>query len=241
MAGPPLSIVLPAYNEARRLPASLEALNRYLDAHAPEAEVVVADDGSTDKTAAAVLAAAELWPRVRLLTLPHRGKGHAVREGMLAALGEVRLFSDVDLAVPLGYVAAFQAASGSADVIIASREAPGAQRVGEPWRRHLMGRAFNLWVRLVSGLPYADTQCGFKAFRVAAAREIFARQQINGFGFDVEVLFLARRWGLRIAELPVEWRYGAESTVRLRHTVTTSLEVLGVRWSALRGRYRRSS
>ncbi|MBI4235950.1 MAG: glycosyltransferase family 2 protein [Chloroflexi bacterium] len=239
MAGPLLSVVLPAYNEARRLPAALEELNRYLDERFPSAEVVVADDGSTDGTAAAVRAAAERWSRVRLLALPHRGKGHAVRQGMLAAQGEVRLFSDVDLAVPPEFIGAFVEAACSADVVIASRELPGAQRVGEPRRRHLMGRVFNLVVRLMTGLPYGDTQCGFKALRAGAAQDLFSRQRTDGFGFDVEVLYLARRWGLRVAERAVEWHYGAESRVRWRHPVQMVWEVWVVRWRSWCGRYAR--
>ena len=237
MAALSLSIIIPAYNEARRLPATLEALNEYLDARHPDAEVVVADDGSADATGEHTREAARRWSRIRLLEMPHRGKGHAVRQGMLAALGEVRLFMDADRAVPLEAIEPFLEAMSSADVVIASREAPGARRIGEPPNRHLMGRVFNLAVRLMAGLPYRDTQCGFKAFRASAAQALFSRQQVDGFGFDAEVLYLARRLGLRVVELPVEWRYGVESKVRLRHPVQMLGELAGVRWRALRGGY----
>jgi glycosyltransferase involved in cell wall biosynthesis len=234
---PPVSIVLPAYNEARRLPNALRTLNTYLDANLPDAEVIVADDGSTDETQTVVEAACREWRRVRLLRLPHAGKGHAVKEGMLAAQGAVRFFCDVDLAVPVETIAPFLKAIESADVVIASREAAGAHRIGEPRRRHLMGRVFNRAVRIIAGLPHTDTQCGFKAFRAEAAEALFSAQRTDGFGFDVEALYLARRWRLRVVEMPVEWHYGAESRVRWRHPIQMLGEVLRVRWRGLRGGY----
>ena len=239
-ASPPplLSVILPAYNEARRLPASLRTLNLYLDEHGPDAEVIVADDGSTDQTAALVEEARREWPRIRLLTLPHRGKGHAVREGMLAARGQVRLFCDVDLAVPVETIAPFLEEARVSDVVIGSRELPGARRIGEPRRRRVTGRVFHLLARLLSRLPYGDTQCGFKAFKAQAAQALFNAQRVEGFGFDVEILYLAQRWGLKVRELPVEWRYGEESKVRVYHGPKALAEVAGVRWRALRGAYR---
>lgn len=239
MAGTPLSVIIPVFNEARRLPPMLDALNAYLDAHYPSAEIVVADDGSADSTAERAREASRKWPRTRLLSLPHRGKGHAVREGMLAADGEVRFFMDVDRAVPLETIEPFLQALKTADVVVASRELAGARRIGEPRNRHLMGRVFNLAVRAMAGLPYRDTQCGFKAFRREAAKTLFSRQRVDGFGFDAEILYLARRKGFEVAELPVEWRYGAESKVRLRHPLQMLGELAGVRWRALRGKYGR--
>jgi dolichyl-phosphate beta-glucosyltransferase len=157
---------------------------------------------------------------------------------MRAAQGENLLLCDADLAVPVEELPRFLPPATEADVVIASREIPGARRVGEPAHRHLLGRAFNWVVRRVTGLPFADTQCGFKLFRRSAARELFALQRIDGFGFDVELLYLARRRGLRIVELPVLWRYGEGSRVRpWRHSWAMLGEALAVRWNAWRGRY----
>lgn len=237
---PPLSVILPAYNEARRLPDSLRTLNAFLDEHFLGAEVIVADDGSTDDTADVVRGAQREWPRVQLLALPHEGKGHAVREGMLAANGEVRLFSDVDFAVSVESIVPFVEAARVSEIVIGSRELPESSRIGEPLWRRINGRIFNLPARWLLRLPYADTQCGFKAFQAGAAKALFGAQEVVGFGFDIEILYLARRWGIGVEEIPVEWHYGRESKVRLRHGPEAMLEVAGVRWRAYRGKYSRS-
>ena len=234
---PSLSVVLPAFNEERRLAASLEALDRFLDDRFPDAEVIVADDGSTDSTAAVAAAHAARSPRTRLLRLPHRGKGHAVREGMLQATGAVRAFMDVDLAVPPDALTEAVARTAESDVVIGSREAAGAVRMGEPPVRRIAGRLFNLAVRRLAGVQYRDTQCGFKAFTAQAAEALFPRQRSSGFGFDAELLHVAKKRGLTVYELPVQWRYGEDSSVRWRHPPRMLLEVAAVRWRSLRGAY----
>ncbi len=228
-AAPPLSVIIPAYNEEARLPASLEAVTRYLDSHFPDAEVLIASDGSRDRTEAITRAFAAQSKRVRLLSLPHRGKGHAVRRGMLEARGTVRLFMDVDLAVPLDTIAHFMEDIQEADVVMGSRSMPGAERSGEPITRRIGSRVISLATRTILGLKPHDTQCGFKAFRAQAAERLFGTQRIDGFGFDAEVLYLARRWGMRVLERPVTWRYGEMSTVRLRHGPQTLAEIIRVR------------
>lgn len=248
---PFLSIVVPAYNEERRLPDTLAEILAFLDRQAYSSEVVVADDGSTDGTAALVERMAARHPRLRLLRLDHRGKGFTVRKGILATTGDYVLFSDADLAVPIEEWEKVERAFGAgADVVIGSREGIGARRQGEPRYRHLMGRVFNMIVRVVAVGGIQDTQCGFKAFRRVAAHDIFSRAQLYAddarvvhgpavTAFDVEVLYLARRRGYRIAEIPVLWRYGAETKVDpLRDSVRNLRDVFLVRWNALRGAYR---
>ena len=228
-AAPSLSIVIPAYNEEARLPDALEAITAYLDAHYPDAELIIASDGSTDATESITREFAEQSPRVRLLLLPHRGKGHAVKRGMLEARGKVRLFMDVDLAVPLETIAAFVEETEDAPVVIGSRSMPGSERSGEPLLRRIGGKVISRATRLILGLSTADTQCGFKAFRDYAAEILFAGQRVDGFAFDAEILYLARRWHLRVIERPVTWSYGERSTVRLRHGPQTLAEIIRIR------------
>ncbi|MBI4337237.1 MAG: glycosyltransferase family 2 protein [Chloroflexi bacterium] len=236
-----LSIIIPAYNEAQRIAATLAKVTAFLAQQPYTWEVVVADDGSTDATASLVRAFAQKEPRVRLLSLSHRGKGWAVRHGMLAATGQYRFLCDADLSMPIELLPRFlpPQRDGYA-VAIGSREAPGARRMNEPWRRHLVGRVFNLMVRLVAVSGLQDTQCGFKCFTAEAAQRLFSQQRLTGFGFDVEVLFLARRQGIPVVEVPIDWYFQGNSKVRLlRDTVPTLRDLLIVRWNALRGRYQR--
>jgi glycosyltransferase involved in cell wall biosynthesis len=212
--------------------------------------VIVADDGSADGTAGLVERLIERHPSLRLLRLDHRGKGFAVRAGALAARGEYVLLCDADLAVPIEDWEQLQRAlTNGYDIAIGSREGLGARRMGEPWYRHLMGRVFNLIVRIVAVGGIQDTQCGFKGLRQTVATDLFQRVRIYGedaprvrgaavTAYDVEVLFLARRRGYRIAEVPVPWRYGTETKVNpLRDTLRCLRDVLTVRWYALRGMY----
>jgi glycosyltransferase involved in cell wall biosynthesis len=245
-----LSVVVPAYNEERRLPDTLAQILAYLERQPYRFELIVADDGSADRTAALVEALAAPRPNVRLLRLDHRGKGFAVRAGALAARGEYVLLCDADLATPIeDWEKIYRKFVEGCAVAIGSREGLGARRLGEPWYRHLMGRVFNFIVRAVAVGGIQDTQCGFKALRQPAAADLFRRMQIYGddaptlqgaavTAYDVELLFLARRRGYSIAEVPVIWRYGTETKVSpLRDSLRNLRDVLTVRWYALRGRY----
>ena len=238
MAAPFLSIVIPAYNEAERLPATLVQLGSFLHGEDYRAEIVVVDDGSTDGTLSVAREAAP-EPPVALIAAPHAGKGAAVRRGMLAAAGQVRLMCDADLSMPAGEIPKLLAAlAGGADVAVATREGAGARRVGEPYLRHLMGRVFNLLVRVLTVPGLHDTQCGFKAFTAASAEALFCRATIDGFGFDVEILYLARKRGLRLVEVPIAWYYHPSSRVSpLRDTIRMVRDVLRVRWNDWLGRY----
>lgn len=243
---PFLSIVIPAYNEERRLPATLAAIMTFLAAEPYASEVIVVDDGSEDRTAE--IAAA--FPGVTVLHCDHRGKGFAVRAGALAARGSIILLCDADLAVPIEEWPRLRAAiEAGYPIAIGSREGVGATREGEPWYRHVMGRVFNWIIRLVALRGINDTQCGFKALRREVARDLFRRVRIYGddapvvrgaavTAYDVELLFLAQRRGYPIAEIPVMWRYGAETKVNpLRDSWRNLRDVLRVRWNDLRGRY----
>ena len=203
----------------------------YLDSQDYSWEVVVADDGSVDATARLVQEAADGDPRVRVLSLPHGGKGWAVRHGMLEATGEFRLLSDADLSVPIAQVERLLPPQSGAAVAVGSREAPGAARYGEPGRRHLMGRVFNSVARSLAAPGIADTQCGFKCFTADSAMLLFQRATMNGFSYDVEVLHLARRLGLTVAEIGVDWHYREHSKVRpLRDAFLMTMDLLRIRW-----------
>jgi dolichyl-phosphate beta-glucosyltransferase len=244
---PYLSIVIPAYNEERRLPGTLAAIAAYLAAQPWSSELIVVDDGSSDNTAAVAAR-----PGVQLIRRDHRGKGFAVRAGALAARGEFVLLCDADLAVPIAEWVKMEAFfSAGYDVVIGSREGIGATREGEPWYRHVMGRVFNLIIKLVALRDINDTQCGFKALRGPVAQDLFRRVRIYGddapvvqgaavTAYDVELLFLARKRGYRIAEVPVRWQYGTETKVSpVRDSLRNLRDVLQVRLNDLRGRYSR--
>jgi dolichyl-phosphate beta-glucosyltransferase len=228
-----ISIVIPAYNEEERLPATLERVTAYLGSrNARFAEVLVVDDGSSDRTGPAAEGFQRSHPMVRVLRNPgNRGKGYSVRHGMLEARGEWILFTDADLSAPVE----------EADKLIAAAEQRGAAvaigsraldrsliEVHQSFFRETAGRIFNLFVRLLTGLPFWDTQCGFKLFQNRAAREIFQRQRIDRFGFDAEALFIAKKLGFRAVEVPVRWS----------HSGGTKVSMLRIRWWDLRGKYR---
>jgi glycosyltransferase involved in cell wall biosynthesis len=236
-----LSIVIPAYNEEATIPGSLSEIEDYLRDREWEWEVIVVDDGSDDATAAAVEKVAAGDARFRLLRAPHRGKGAAVRDGMLVARGEWRFLCDADLSMPIEQIDRFlPPAPGDCDIAIASREAAGSRRIGEPGPRHWIGRAFNLWVRIAAVRGIQDTQCGFKCFRGAVAEELFSLQSVDGWAFDVEILFLARRRGRAVVEIPIDWYYHEKSKVSpARDSWRMFRDVLKVRWNALRGLYPR--
>ena len=232
-----ISIIIPAYNEEKRLPATLRTVKAYLEAASWEfSEIVVVDDGSRDGTVEVARKAG-----VRLLRNPgNRGKGYSVRHGMLDAQGDWVLFSDADLSTPIEELDKLwtavereraQAAIGSRDL---DRSLIG---VRQPLFREFGGRFFNLVIRLITGLPFHDTQCGFKLFEGAAAREIFGRQRVERFGFDVEVLFIAQRLGYRTLEVPVRWNDVAGTKVSMLGAVAAFLDPLKVRWNGITGKY----
>ncbi len=236
-----LSIVIPAYNEADRIGPTLDAAATWLASRAGESEIIVVDDGSTDATAERVAARVPaLGVALRLLGEPHRGKGGAVRAGMLAARGSLRFLADADLAMEFREVDRFLAAAAEGyDIVIGSRQAAGARRLDEPVFRHWLGRGFHRLVRLLAVRGIEDTQCGYKLFRAEAAERIFSLLTVEGFAFDVEALLIAQRLGLRIRELPITWISRPVSKVRpLRDALRMFLEVVRIRVRLLRGRYR---
>lgn len=223
------------------MPASLERVVAFVESQSDPIEVVVVDDGSEDRTAAIVEEFAQQHDFIRLIRNPHGGKGAAIKTGVSQGRGQYLVLSDTDLSVPIEEIVKFlPPALNGYDVAIASREAPGAERINEPYYRHLMGRVYNLLVRLAAVPGIQDTQCGFKAFRREVARQVFPMQTIEGWGFDVEVLFIARRLGYQIVEIPVRWYYGRESKVKpVRDTLAMVRDLLQVRRNARRGLYDR--
>lgn len=236
---PQLSLILPAYNEQARLPFTLAEIEAYVCREQIDCEVIVVDNGSRDATSAVVQQVMRSFPRLRLLRTDRRGKGIAVRTGALAARGAVVIFGDADLSWSVDELTRFPSmVSASSPVVIGSREGSGAQRIGEPFYRHLMGRVFNRIVQRMAVPGVEDSQCGFKAFTAEAARAIFSRQRIDGFGFDVEVLFLARKLGYPIRVVPLHWEHKENSSVvPVRDTLYMCFDVLRVRWNARRGAY----
>ncbi len=239
MDSPQLSIVIPAFNEASRIGGTLERVTGYLRERGISAEVVVADDGSDDETAALAEAFAGSSPPVRTLSLPHRGKGGAVKEGMLQAKGDYRFLCDADLSMPIEEIERFLDRIDRFDIVIGSREAAGARRLDEPAFRYVASRGFNGLVRSVGGVrSFADTQCGFKMFRREAVEFLFPQQRTEGFGFDIELLYIALRSGMTVEELGIEWRHDRGSKVQpVRDSLRTLGEVLCVRANHVLGRY----
>lgn len=232
---PAFSLVIPAYNEAARIGETLRASVDYLSAVSPQSELIVVNDGSTDATstvAREALAAAKVQARL-LENFPNRGKGHAVRKGLLAAQRPIALFSDADLSTPLEETPKLiePIANDDVDLAFGSR-ALDRSLIGhhQPWRREQGGRVFNLLVRLATGLPFWDTQCGFKAFRLDVCRPILEAARTEGFAFDVELLYLAHRAGLRLREIPVRWNHHEGSKVHFVHDSLRMLrEVIAIR------------
>ena len=242
-ASPELSIVIPSYDEELRLPASLEKISAYIQDKRPNTEVIVVDDGSTDRTAAV----AESWrgriPQLRVVSNGvNRGKGFSVRHGSLEAHGDVVLFTDADLSSPIEEGEKLLRTLRSHDVAIGSRAVDRSLiEVHESPFREFAGIIFNRIVRIILRLPFVDTQCGFKAFRRERCHIIFEQQTIERFGFDPELLYLARHHGLSIAEVPVRWAHSPTTKVNmLRDSVQMFLDVFVIRWNAVRGRYRRA-
>ncbi|HZH89307.1 MAG TPA: dolichyl-phosphate beta-glucosyltransferase [Pyrinomonadaceae bacterium] len=242
-----LSLVIPAYNEAARLGRTLQTAFEYLNAQASESEVIVVDDGSADATAEVAAESFENFSgRVgsRVIRIPaNRGKGHAVRAGLLAARAPIALFSDADLSTPLTETPKLVAPirAGEYDLVFGSRALDRSLiGVHQPWRREQSGRVFNLVMRLATGLPFWDTQCGFKAFRLDVCRPIIEAARIDRFGFDVELLYVAHLAGLRLDERAVRWNDVAGSKVSFMNGLDGFLELRELRREAGRGSYDRA-
>ncbi len=239
MSLPFLSIVIPAHNEQNRLPPSLLKIDRFLAAQPYSAEVVVVENGSHDRTLEIARDFARQMPYMRVLHEEARGKGLAVRRGMLEARGEFRFICDADLSMPIEQVNRFlPPVLPDPQVAIGSREAPGAVRYHEPIYRHLIGRVFNTLVRWAALPGLQDSQCGFKCFHHIAAEAIFCRQTLPGMSFDVEALFIARRLGYRIQEVPIDWYFDPDSRVRLfQDSLRMFADLMTIRRNAHQGRY----
>lgn len=240
---PQYSIVIPAYNERARIIATLESVVSVVRAQGWQAEVIVVNDGSSDETADLVRAFAAHNPEVLLMENPRNsGKGYSVRNGLLHAQGEVVMFTDADLSAPMEEAERlFAAIAGGADIAIGSRWLESSRQTHrQPLYRQFFGRCFNALTRAVMRLPFADTQCGFKAFTRSAAQTVFQLQTIERWGFDPEILFIARKRGYRIQEVPVSWAHDARSRISyLRDGIQMLKELAIVRWNALIGRYGR--
>ena len=236
-----LSLIIPAYNEERRLPPTLTAVNAYLDRQSYASEIVVVENGSQDLTAVVAEAFAADHPRVRLIQEHGRGKGLAVRRGMLESTGLYRFICDADLSMPIEEVAKFVPPQlDHFDVAIGSREAPGSRRYNEPIFRHVQGRVFSNLVKFLALPGFEDTQCGFKCFRGQAAEDLFRVQMFDGMSFDVEVLYVALKRGYRIVEVPVDWYYRSDSRVQpLADPLRMLRDVLTIRRNWRRGKYER--
>jgi glycosyltransferase involved in cell wall biosynthesis len=232
---PAFSVVIPCFNEAARIGQTVRATLEYLNSASPESELIVVNDGSTDETstiARNALAPAKIEARL-LENFPNRGKGAAVGRGLLAAQRPIGLFFDADLSTPLSEIPKViePIANGDVDLAFGSR-ALDRSLIGQhqPWRREQAGRVFNLLVRIATGLPFWDTQCGFKAFRLDVCRPILEAARIEGFAFDVELLYLADRAGLRLREIPVRWNHAEGSKVQFIHDSLGMLrEVIALR------------
>ncbi|HYA97586.1 MAG TPA: dolichyl-phosphate beta-glucosyltransferase, partial [Methylomirabilota bacterium] len=234
---PELSLVIPAYNEEARLPETLQQIGAFVRGRGAETEVIVVDDGSRDRTAAVAESFRAEIPGLRVLTNGvNRGKGFSVRHGMLEAKGRVVLFTDADLSAPIEEAPKLVAALEDYDVALGSRAVDRSLiEVHQSRFREFAGVVFNTLVRLILRLPFVDTQCGFKAFRRERCRIIFEQQTIERFGFDPELLYLARRHGLRAVEIPVRWAHSPATKVSmLRDSLQMFLDVFVIRWNSLR-------
>lgn len=236
---PFLSLVIPAHNEESRLPATLEQVFAYLTLQNYAAEVIVVENGSTDRTLEIAQSFTSRHTQLKVIHTDERGKGLAVKQGMLAARGAFRFFADADFSMPVSEINRFlPPALPDCDIVIASRETPGAVRYNEPFRRHLSGRIFNALIRLVVLPGLDDTQCGFKCFRARVAEEIFPRQTMPGWSFDVELLYIARRKGYRIKEIGIPWYFNPETKVSLvRDSLRMASDLFAIRRNARRGLY----
>jgi dolichyl-phosphate beta-glucosyltransferase len=239
LSPPLLSIIIPAHNEEKRLPNTLEQVLAFLGKQNYESEVLVIENGSTDNTYEVAQDYARQHTSLRVIREEGRGKGLAVRRGMLEARGEYRLMCDADLSMPIEEVNKFlPPALEDFDVAIASREAKGSVRYDEPSYRHLGGRGINLVIRLLILPGLQDTQCGYKCFRAETAKDLFRRQTLSGWSFDIEILFIARRHGYRIREVPIDWYYRTDSKVNaIRDALHMVGDIFRIHANAWRGLY----
>jgi glycosyltransferase involved in cell wall biosynthesis len=241
---PFISIVIPAFNESARIGKALGEVVSVVRERAWPAEVLVVNDGSTDRTAAIVQDFAQLHPEVRLLNNPiNRGKGFSVRHGVLNAVGEIVMFTDADLSAPMEEAEfLFDALRQGADIAIGSRWLQRKRQTHkQPLYRQFFGRCFNAITRLIMGLPFADTQCGFKAFRRPVAQTIFQLQRIERWGFDPELLFIALKRGYKVQEVPVTWGHDERSRLSyLKDGIKMLEEIAYIRWEAFAGAYDRT-
>jgi dolichyl-phosphate beta-glucosyltransferase len=237
---PAISLIIPAYNEEKRLPATLEKIMAFLQSEGAEAEILIVDDGSIDNTAQVAREFSIRYPSISLISNPHRGKGHAVKTGMLQGSGDMLLLADADLSVPIDQVWKLLASSAREDYIaIGSREAPGAERLQEPLYRHALGVMYNVLLRHLLNLPIRDTQCGFKCFHNRIAKKLFSLQTLNGWAFDVEILYVAVKLGCTIIEVPVTWQYDSDTRIKIaRDSCAMLRDLFIIKWNDLNGRYR---
>ena len=236
-----LSLILPAYNEEKRLPECMEKVAKFIKQRGEPIEVLLVENGSHDRTYEMALEYAKKYPWLKVFHEETPGKGNAVRRGMLEGRGKYRMFADVDFSMPIDEISRFIPPELSDyQVAIGSREVKGAVRYNEPASRHFTGRVFNLIVRILLGLPgIHDTQCGFKSFSAEAAEKLFSVQRINGWAFDAEVLFLAKQYGYKIIEVPVQWYYDGNSKINvLQDSIKMFRELLQIRENHRKGMYR---
>ena len=236
---PFLTIVIPAHNEESRLPDTLEQLIRFLGKQTFTSEIIVVENGSQDRTYALAKEFADRHANMRVIQNDWRGKGLAIQRGVQDARGEYIFMCDADLSMPVEEISKFLPPQlQGVDIAIGSREAPGAVRYNEPYYRHFTGRIFNTLIRLLVLPTLQDTQCGFKCIRADVARDIFPYQTLTGWAFDVELLYIARRHGYRIVEIPIDWYFNADSKISvLRDSLRMFLDLLLIRRNARRGLY----
>lgn len=233
-----LSIIFPAHDEEDRVSDTLVKTIAFLKQQSYTSEIIVVENGSHDHTYLLAKSFLSKFSNLRVLHEDQRGKGLAVKRGMLEATGQFRFICDVDLSMPIEEVNRFLPPHSEADIVIASREAAGAKRYNEPQYRHFIGRIFNLIVRWIALPGLHDSQCGFKCFSAQSARELFPLQTIPGWTFDVEILFIARKFGYSIQELGIPWYHEPHSKVKVaRDSIQMFMDLLRIRWNDLRGSY----
>jgi len=236
---PFLSLIIPAHNEAHRLAQTLQQVEQFISLQPYSVEVLLVENASNDATLELAQSWLERLPQLRLISLAQPGKGNAVRAGMLQAHGTYRFMADADFSMPIEEINRFfPYLEAGAEIAIGSREAKGAQRIGEPYQRHLVGRLFNTLVRWLVLPGVQDTQCGFKCFTAAAAEAVFPRQTLEGWSFDVEILVIARQLRLKVVEVPITWTYGEGSRVSvLRDSFNMARDLLRIRQKMRKGVY----